>query len=201
MSRYFTDITKEDFLKKFRELCLENNKSRYQFATESLDLNLPDSVYKDLKKVDFSFENTEWEEGNEFMNYPCGYKELHNGMHCVFINAGGDWETPVCFVVYWDGTSMRGYIPKSGNAWNRKAKCAFGNEGEIGRDEDYIPGLRNFLKESLTWIHKKTIPSIKDILTKTDNEILENNDKIIWKVLVSETAIIEDITKRIIKKS
>ena len=51
------------------------------------------------------------------------------------MNAGGDWEFPVCFVMYWDGKELRAYIPKDGNAWNKKQKTAYGSEEDM--DEDY----------------------------------------------------------------
>lgn len=44
------------------------------------------------------------------------------------MNAGGDWEVPICFAFYWDGTEMRGYIPSEGNVWNKELNRTWGNE-------------------------------------------------------------------------
>ena len=43
--------------------------------------------------------------------------------------AGGDWECPVCFFVYFDGNKFRGYVPLKGNALNRNEKHAFSGGG------------------------------------------------------------------------
>jgi len=59
----------------------------------------------------------------------------------LFINAGGDWEFPICFVLYWDGKKMRAYIPSEGNCWNKQEKCAFGSE-EDGVDVEEMKDLK-----------------------------------------------------------
>lgn len=126
MSRYFSKITMAEFKEKIQPL-LEDEDDGFPY-------NLPDQVSKDIGKVNFDFENFEYER-NGFMNYPCGFETLSNGMPCLFVNAGGDWETPVCFVIYFDGKKLRGYVPTKGNMWNRKAKAAFGSDED---DEEYI---------------------------------------------------------------
>ncbi|MDB5036981.1 MAG: hypothetical protein JWQ35_509 [Bacteriovoracaceae bacterium] len=46
------------------------------------------------------------------------------------MTAGGDWENPVFFIIYWDGKALRGYIPTKGNLWNTDTKQAYGNDEE-----------------------------------------------------------------------
>jgi len=56
-----------------------------------------------------------------------GEKVTTGGVPYVMILAGGDWETPVACVMYFDGQELRGYVPKDGNSYNRMTKSAFGN--------------------------------------------------------------------------
>lgn len=52
---------------------------------------------------------------------------------------GGDWELPLVFVLYaGQKGELRAYIPKDGNAYNHKEKCAYGSESNSW-DEDYEP--------------------------------------------------------------
>jgi len=44
----------------------------------------------------------------------------------IGVEGGGDWEFPVYFIVYWSN-EIRCYIPKNGNAYNKKHKAAYGN--------------------------------------------------------------------------
>jgi hypothetical protein len=48
--------------------------------------------------------------------------------------AGGDWECPVAFIIYWDGSKLRAYVPTDGNSWNTDTKRAYGNEEKDGED-------------------------------------------------------------------
>jgi len=111
--------------------------------------DFPEQILKDLSKVNFDFEN--YEIGNAdpsftkypsdhkgYNNYPVGYEMLPNGLPVLFVNAGGDWESPICFCIYFDGSKMRAYIPSEGNVWNKKEKCAYGSEEDQDTDEDSI---------------------------------------------------------------
>lgn len=90
---------------------------------------MPAKIAQDLKKVNFDFENyTDFRDSTGFSNYPVGYRELTPGFHVFFVNAGGDWEFPICFILYWGEKSLRAYISSDGNAWNKKEKCAYGSE-------------------------------------------------------------------------
>jgi hypothetical protein len=143
MSRHAKLIT----LDTFKDLC----EKKLGIGTDEFDLyDIMDShpiIEKDLAKLDFDMEN--WAIGNAhpdytkypsdyggFNGYPCGYEVLPSGLPVLFVNAGGDWEFPICFCIYWDGSRMRAYIPKEGNVYNRKSKAAYGNE-----DDDEIMDL------------------------------------------------------------
>ena len=58
-----------------------------------------------------------------------GIKMSKKGFPYIQCAAGGDWECPVCFFVYFDGNKFRGYVPLKGNALNRNEKHAFSGGG------------------------------------------------------------------------
>jgi len=88
------------------------------------------TVEKDLKKVKFDAENLESEpQGRIPDKKVMGYHTLASGLTFCGFMAGGDWEIPLFFIIYWDGEKLRGYIPEDGNCYHKKLKTAFGNEG------------------------------------------------------------------------
>ncbi len=100
-------------------------------------------IKKDLSKVQFDLENCDWDcdWGNKAGRKLHGLRTLDNGLTYLGISAGGDWEFPVFYIFYWDGTSLRAYIPKDGNIWNRTTKQAYGND----EDDD----LKDAIKQKL----------------------------------------------------
>jgi hypothetical protein len=96
---------------------------------------LPEKVRKDIGKVEFDFENYEFEPDNAYAGSGpiVGWRTHENGLPYFGVIAGGDWELPVFFIVYWDGKELRGYVPTDGNTWNTDTKKAYGN-GENGED-------------------------------------------------------------------
>ena len=155
MPRFYTEISKEDFLTNVKTL-MDNDEFPYE---------MPKIIERDLGKVNFDWENyTEFGYRGHFANYPMGYKELKPGFHAYFVNAGGDWEFPICFIFYWGDNKLRAYIPEDGNAWNKKEKCAYGSEntyqettdtdGDYERIEKEISEER-MIEEILNHITKK----------------------------------------------
>lgn len=127
MSRYAKIIPMDEFKKKIQRI-LESDEFPYDLSTK---------IETDLKKVNFDRENYEFETGEGYDNYPCGFETLENGLPVLFMNAGGDWEHPICFCLYWDGKSLRGYIPEDGNVYNKQQKCAYGSEDMDDESVDY----------------------------------------------------------------
>jgi hypothetical protein len=91
----------------------------------------------DLAKVNFDFENFDFDNSEEELGSPSflGSRKFwtRSPLTCFsFIGcyAGGDWEWPINFIIYLDkdGKTFRAYIPKEGNAWNYDTKQAFGND-------------------------------------------------------------------------
>ena len=111
---------------------------------EEFPYNLPLKVLdSDLAKVEFDLENyslggadPNYPSDQGYSGYPCGYKILPSGIPVLLVNAGGDWEFPICFALYYDGKGLRGYIPTEGNVFDKKNKSAYGNSDEEIEDED-----------------------------------------------------------------
>ncbi len=127
MARYYSKINKQDFIDKIEKLF----SGKYHFSSTTI-------INKDLEKVEFSWENiTLFDDTTGFAKYPAGYYEMDKDFHVFFMNAGGDWEYPVCFLLYWSGKELRGYIPVDGNVYDKKNKIAYGNEEwETEEEED-----------------------------------------------------------------
>lgn len=64
-----------------------------------------------------------------------GFRRLPNNIPVFGFKAGGDWETPVFMIIYFDGKNLRSYTPARGNCVNCDCKCAFGSESEAEYDE------------------------------------------------------------------
>ena len=153
MARFYTEISKEVFLARVKTL----------MESEDFPYELPSQIEKDLSKVNFDWENfSDFNETESFADYPIGYKELKPGFHVFFVNAGGDWEFPICFIFYWGDGKLRAYIPEDGNAWNKREKCAYGSEeteNESSEEDQYEYAEEiveeNMIDEILTHITKK----------------------------------------------
>lgn len=104
------------------------------------DVVWSDMVQDDLSNsgVGFDCENFTAEPGEYDMNgFEPGYGSLPNGVPVLWVGAGGDWEGPVAFCVYIgvDGT-LRAYVPKDGNVYNRETGKAYGNDDDM--DQYYV---------------------------------------------------------------
>ena len=85
------------------------------------------NIFKDLNKIKHDWENCD---------YIGDIRTTKSGIPYILGDFGGDWEEPILFMVYWDGTAFRGYIPEHGNCYNRDLNQAFGNNEEA--DEKFI---------------------------------------------------------------
>jgi hypothetical protein len=115
MSRTFAPISIDELKAKIDAVC---NGKGVRPLLNKLD--------KDIK-VQFDLENVIYEETDP--NGLIGY-HTENGLTWCGFAAGGDWEHPVFFMVYWDGKKLRGYVPTEGNPWNSITKQAYGNDEE-----------------------------------------------------------------------
>jgi hypothetical protein len=125
MSRKFAPISIEDLKAKIEKIFVESpDKNMFECLA-----NLFEKVGKDVK-VKFDLENIiDDEEGwKGELGGLLGYRQEANGLTYLGLAAGGDWESPVYFMTYWDGKKIRVYIPTEGNPWNRTTKEAYGND-------------------------------------------------------------------------
>lgn len=141
MSRKAPIITLDDLKSRL------NKYINYDEDSDGFPYNLPEKALSDISKIEFDFEN--WcignadplyeeypEEHQGYVGYPCGYHILPSGIPILLVNAGGDWEFPICFALYFDGKGIRGYIPSEGNVFDRKSKMAYGNSEDWEDWED-----------------------------------------------------------------
>lgn len=144
MSRFYKAITKELFLEKVKALSKYDEDGD---EGEDYPYDFPAQIEKDLSKIEFDRENfTRFDDTDEdsFGCYPVGYKYLENDLHVFFVNSGGDWEYPICFIFYWDGKQIRAYIPKNGNVYNHAEKCAYGSDSDPYHDHEELDKNFNF---------------------------------------------------------
>lgn len=131
-----------DFLKTKIENVLkkssEYDDSEIEDMLKSGDISIIDifenssKIETDLGKVQFDLENCTSKSG-EFTDYGgllVGFHTLSNGLSFLGCLAEGDWEYPVFFIIYYDGKSLRGYVPICGNLINRDGMSAFGNNDD-----------------------------------------------------------------------
>lgn len=96
---------------------------------------------KDVKKVDFDFENHEVDDNDPDL---ATHSKLPDGTEIIWAWAGGDWESPVSFVLYLDpNNKIRAYIPKNGNCYCTKCNTAWGScqcgaQEPTSDDVDYV---------------------------------------------------------------
>lgn len=151
--RFFAPITKEELASKITGAFYKYNNHDYENWLRDYcgDARLPieaiiksegagipwrelsSKIKKDLSKCEFDFENVSIK-GFGYCKSIVGFNTLPNGMTYLGIFAGGDWERPVYFIIYYSGKELRAYIPTEGNTWNTDTKKAYGN-GEIISDE------------------------------------------------------------------
>jgi len=132
-----------------------------------------------------------------------GIKILKNSLPIYGVYCGGDWEIPVFYCIYWNGTKFRGYIPRYGNTYNVITKGAFGN-----RYFDYELGLKKYKKDIIRYLRTRHLETDEDeeiigdyieepftymnIYGHVDEDHYNNTYEII-----NEKAIEEDIINRI----
>lgn len=119
-NRYFVKITKD----KLRELIEE------QFDFDPREMQ--EKLGKDFK-VSVDFENFDCDRGGCGPQGLMGIVYLDNGLTFAGCCAGGDWQFPVFWIIYYDGKKLRAYFPTEGNPWNTTTKSAYGDDEEADK--------------------------------------------------------------------
>lgn len=91
-------------------------------------------LIQDRSNIDFDLENLDasspavygyaGDQGTDL----CGLRTLPSGLTFCGAITGGDWEQPLFYIIYYDGTDLRAYIPIKGNVVNCDTLSAFGSE-------------------------------------------------------------------------
>lgn len=164
--RFAASITEDELKTKIMDALRihEPDIDNYSTPFEHNDIvSLTKKIEKDLSKVEFDSENIlskelSWTNPAVNLHGICTY----GGLTFLGLSAGGDWEYPVFFIIYWAGKELRAYIPTKGNPWNRKNKKAYGNydgdddeEIEFDNPENYEANNEEMLKDILARIKVK----------------------------------------------
>jgi len=139
MGRTFVAITEDELREKIRQVAVPLMDEEWDepgLRGEILAVTNNAQIKKDLK-IEFDFENFECEAGEGYNGTKSvtGLRTLPNGLTHIGCSAGGDWEIPVFFIVYWDGQKLRAYIPTKGNPFNRTKKQAYGNDEQADYED------------------------------------------------------------------
>ena len=150
MGRFFVPITIDELRSKFNKyLDKQFNTPEYFIEMCAEHFLYKTKIIDDLRKINFDFENVSAtgegdsccvcrgkRSGKDDLKGLWGFNTLPNGLSFLGIQAGGDWEIPVFFIIYWDGKRLRGYVPNNGNTFNEKTKAAYGNEQDYDLPEE-----------------------------------------------------------------
>ena len=146
-------ISVEEFFEHVKDYYVKNNSSKSDYDAEKIQAFVDNpkkkadkqdlmyiinqnawkkekagnNLFKDLNKIKHDWENCD---------YIGDIRTTKSGIPYILGDFGGDWEEPILFMVYWDGTEFRGYIPEHGNCYNRDLNQVFGNNEEA--DEKFI---------------------------------------------------------------
>lgn len=171
MPRYAPQMTQANLQQKLVDLALENdyveqyddnfdpaNPDMRKIIDMLLSEELLGTVESDWSKIKFDTENITVQ----------AQKTTPDGIPYLEIMAGGDWETPLLCILYFDGKKFRGYVPKNGNCYNHQKKSAFGNndsdEADFAKQFSTTKGIQDgYIEQD---------PDI-DLVTKEINSRLE----------------------------
>lgn len=140
-------------MRKFAMISQEELREKVEkkFTDEDGDFDIRALVehFKKELKVTFDLENWAIEPYDRENREPTeaktlGLVSLENGLTFWGMYGGGDWESPVVFIIYWDGSRLRAYTPKEGNGWNTDTYEAYGNDEE----KDFINIKKRWPEES-----------------------------------------------------
>lgn len=158
-------ISPKEFENKIRELYEKNGVDRrftidhfvYSLCRPYAKVPELSELYKDIQKVHFDFENCD-SIGNKIRET--------SGISYIMAQAGGDWECPVLFFIYWDGSKFRGYVPIYGNAINRKTNSAFSQSDE---DKEFLRTQNipeDEIDKAVSWVTYDEEACLKDFRSR-----------------------------------
>ena len=137
--RKIAKLSEKQFAEKAKKFILDTckddswtiDKISNTNATNKIISSLPRAIrtiyYNDKKgdtiiKKDFKGIEPDWENHDI-----TGGLRTVKGCPYVIMIVGGDWECPLCVMIYYDSKQFRCYIPEKGNAYRKDIKKLFGN--------------------------------------------------------------------------
>lgn len=122
--KYFARITIDELkIKIEKDYKIRTTESNLDTVLSTLTRQ----IIKDIN-IKFSNENCGYEkDGLRFEEEIIGYNTLRNGLTYLGCWSAGDWESPVFYIIYFNGKKLRAYVPKNGNTWNTLTREAYGN--------------------------------------------------------------------------
>lgn len=123
----------------------------FSFRQQEAMLTLNTELVEDLYRIEFSSENFNCSGSSSRpdadLSRFLGFHRLRNGLTFLGCECFGDWEFSIFFIIYWDGSLFRAYIPEA-NHYNKAMKSAYGNnetsdisQGCETGDDPTPPGL------------------------------------------------------------
>lgn len=139
------NAVKMDSIELRTKLLARANELGYETWDEDFDLKYlilyligEDTTIEEDLNISFHTENLTCSDkvifGEYETNHLVGFHTLHNGFTFLGMQAGGDSECPVFFIIYYDGKQLRAYIPSYGNTINLDFHSAFGSEDYLDVD-------------------------------------------------------------------
>ena len=124
-------------------------------------------ISKDISDVEFGTDEFFYdpEDANVSEKELLGYNQMDNGLSYIGLLVGDKWEQDLFLIIYYDGDSLRAYVPKEGNTFNCVLATAFGYEDQTKikqLTEDNIRTLKDMYGVTLDITLLKRKLSIKD---------------------------------------
>lgn len=123
----------QKIIDRAREVKNYSPDTQVELKSAIFDIIGHDEIIKNDCNVDFHCENMTINPKSLFGSSLTddtlvGTHTLDNEFSFIGVQAGGDWEYPTFFILYYDGENVRMYIPSRGNCINLDFMSAFGSE-------------------------------------------------------------------------
>lgn len=130
------------------------------------DMMYLSKISSDISKFEFDLENI----------MDGSYGTTESGIPYFTVECGGDWEIPVLVFIYWDGKSLRGYVPTRGNTINLNNKSALGNSDEC----EVVASLEDYTKKELEMYHKSDFKLIMQTVYPYESDKWIPTEENLW---------------------
>jgi hypothetical protein len=145
----------------------------FQFLEDVEYQPLSAQVAKDMKKVFFEYSSIVWRPEGKFTNNDIvGFRTLSNGLTCMAFVA--DEDNLIYTVLYYDGTTIRAYIPSGGNYYNHKTHMSYGL-GDVVLEKEFEMMEGKPFKNAEDRTPEENAEDAKDFWCDVENHIVFTN--------------------------